>query len=514
MTSAQAQVLPDTGSRLALRSGIGAITLALLCAVQFLDIADTALVNVALPSIQHSLAFSQQNLQWVASGYILTYGGFLLLGGRLGDLLGRRRMLLAGLAVFATSSLTAGLACSAGLLVAARLVQGIGAALMAPAALSELTTSFREGKDRNTALGVWGAISGMAAAAGVFLGGVISQGPGWRWIFFVNLPVCVLVAAGALALLARDRIRLAGPAAFDSQGAVLVTGGMLLLVYGLVRAPVAGWGSLRTVLTLLGSAILLIAFAANEARSRNPLVPLAILRVKGLVAADLTQLIAFAGFFSMFFFATLYMQETLHYSPLTAGAAYLPITAGFAVAGGLASQLVTRIGTRPVVVAGCLIAAAGIYYVSRVPLHGSYVSDLLPGFLVMSLGAGSVFVSVTAAANAGVPSDKAGLAAGLLNSSQQIGSALGLAILSAVAITSTSHLAAAHMSSVAAADAGYHQALLVGSILMAGAAVLALRIGNTRKAPPLVMVSTEPAGEPAGRGPKDSTPPGTAVPVP
>ncbi len=492
MTSVQGQVLPDTGSRLVLRSRLGALTLVLLCAVQFLDIADSAIVNVALPSIQHSLGFSQQNLQWVASGYILTYGGFLLLGGRLADLLGRRRVLLTGLAVFATASLTAGLANSAGLLVAARLVQGIGAALMAPAALSELTTSFREGKDRNTALGAWGAISGMAAAAGVFLGGVLSQGPGWRWIFFVNPPICVMVAAGALALLAKDRGARAKGTAFDSQGAVLVTGGMLLLVYGLVRAPVAGWGSLQTVLTLTGSAALLIAFARNELRSRDPLVPFAILRVKGLVAADLTQLIAFSGFFSMFFYATLYMQEVLHYSPLKAGAAYLPITAGFAVAGGMASQLVTRIGTRPVVVAGCLIAGAGIYLVSRVPLHGSYVTDLLPGFLVMSLGAGSVFVSVTAAANAGVPSDKAGLAAGLLNSSQQIGSALGLAILSAVAITRTDHLIAAHVSHAVASDAGYHRALLVGSILMAAAALLALRIGNTRKAAPLVMVNTEP----------------------
>jgi MFS family permease len=276
---------------------------------------------------------------------------------------------------------------------------------------------------------------------------------------------------------------------------------MLLLVYSLVRAPIVGWGSLQTILTLSGSAILLIAFAGNELRSRSPLVPLAILRVKGLVAADLTQLIAFAGFFSMFFYATLYMQEILHYSPLKAGAAYLPITAGFAVAGGLASQLVTRIGTRPVVVAGCLIAGAGIYWVSRVPLHGSYVSDLLPGFVVLSLGAGSVFVSVTAAANAGVPSDKAGLAAGLLNSSQQIGSALGLAVLSAVAITRTNDLIAAHVPHFVAADAGYHRALLVGSIVMAAAALLALRIGNTRAAAPLVMVSTEPAAAPGRAAP-------------
>jgi MFS family permease len=362
---------------------------------------------------------------------------------------------------------------------------------MAPAALSQLTASFREGKDRNTALGAWGAISGMAAAAGVFLGGVISQGPGWRWIFFVNPPICVAVAAGALVLLASDRGSRVAGASFDSQGSALVTGGMLLLVYSLVRAPVTGWGSAQTIVTLTGSAVLLIAFVLNELRSRDPLVPFAILRVKGLVAADLTQLIAFSGFFSMFFYATLYMQEVLHYSPIKAGAAYLPITAGFAVAGGLASQLVTRIGTRPVVVAGCLIAAAGIGYVSRVPLDGSYVSDLLPGFVVMSLGAGSVFVSVTAAANAGVPADKAGLAAGLLNSSQQVGSALGLAVLSAVAITRTSRLIAVHAPHVVAADSGYRQALLVGSILMAAAALLALRIGNTRQAAPLVMVNAE-----------------------
>jgi EmrB/QacA subfamily drug resistance transporter len=496
MESVEGRVPSDAGSRLALGSAIGAITLVLLCAVQFLDIADSAIVNVALPSIQRSLNFSQQNLQWVASGYILTYGGFLLLGGRLGDLLGRRRMLLAGLAVFALSSFTAGLATSSGVLVTARLVQGLGAALMAPAALSQLTTSFREGRDRNTALGIWGAISGIAAAAGVFLGGVISQGPGWRWVFFVNPPICVLVAVGALALLASDRRIRTEATAFDSQGAVLVTGGMLLLVYSLVRAPVVGWGSVQTLLTLTGSVILIAAFAVNETRSRNPLVPFSILRVHGLVAADLTQLIAFCGFFSMFFYATLYMQEVLHYSPLRAGVAYLPITAGFAIAGGVASQLITRIGTRPVVVVGCVIAAIGIYLVSRVPLHGSYATDLLPGFLLLSLGAGPVFVSVTAAANAGVPAGKAGLAAGLLNSSQQVGSALGLAILSAVAITRTHHLIAAHVPPAIAADAGYHRALLVGSIAMAGAALIAPRIGNTRNAAPLVMLDADGSRQP------------------
>ena len=495
-SSLQGQAVSAADSRVVLRSRLGVLTLLLLCAVQLLDIVDASIVNVALPSIQRSLHFSQQNLQWVASGYILTYGGFLLLGGRLGDLLGRRRMLITGLTVFALASLTAGLANTSGLLVAARLVQGIGAALMAPAALSTLTTTFREGKDRDTALGAWGAISGVAAAVGVFLGGLLAQGPGWRWVFFINPPICVLVLAGALALLANDRRVGSQASTFDAQGAALITGAMLLLVYSLVRVPAVGWGSVQTIVTLTGSAVLVAAFATNELRSRNPLVPFAILRVKGLVAADVTQLIAFAGFLSMFFFVTLYMQEVLHYSPLEAGAAYLPITAGFAVAGGIASQLIRRIGTRPMVVAGCLIAAAGIYYLSRVPVHGSYVTDLLPGFLVMSLGAGSVFVSIAAAANAGVPGDKAGLAAGLLNASQQIGSALGLATLSVLAITRTSELIAAGASPVAALDAGYHRALLVGSILMAAAALVALRIGNTRAAAPLVLVNTETAPEP------------------
>ena len=366
---------------------------------------------------------------------------------------------------------------------------------MAPAALSELTTSFSQGKDRNAALGIWGAISGIAAAAGVFLGGVLSAGPGWRWVFFVNPPICIVVAAGAIILLTAGHRTSNRGVGFDSQGAVLATGGMLLLVYSLVRAPIAGWGSAQTVATLGGSAVLLAAFIVNELRSRNPLLPVIVLRVKGLVAADLTQLIAFCGFFSMFFYATLYMQEVLGYSPLKAGAAYLPITAGFAVAGGLASQFVTRIGTRPVVVAGCLVASAGFYWVSRVPLHGSYVTDLLPGFVVMSLGAGSVFVSVTAAANAGVPADKAGLAAGLLNSSQQVGSALGLAILSALAITRTSNLIASGASHLASSDGGYHIALLVGSIAMAAAALIALRIGNTRQAAPLVMVNADATPE-------------------
>jgi EmrB/QacA subfamily drug resistance transporter len=478
-----------------LRTRLGVLTMLLLGTVQFLDIVDSSIVNVALPSIQHALHFSQQNLQWVASGYLLTFGGFLLLGGRLGDLLGRRRMLVAGVSIFALASLAGGLADSQGLLIGARIVQGIGAALMAPAALSTLATTFREGTDRNTALGAWGAISGFAAAAGVFLGGVLSEGPGWRWILFVNPPICLLVLAAAFWLLPGDSKR-KRPATFDTQGAVLVTAAMLLLVYALVRAPGVGWGTPQTVLMLTGAGVLLAAFVINELRSSNPLVPFSILRIKGLAAADATQLLAFAGVFAMLFFVTLYMQEILHYSPIKAGAAYLPITAGFGLSGAISSQLVTRIGTRPVAVVGALLGAAGVYYLARVPVHGSYLGDVLPGMLVMALGMGGVFVAVTTAANAGVPGDQAGLAAGLLNASQQLGSALGLAILSAIAITRTNGLLAAHTTRLGALAAGYHRGLLVGSIFMLGAAVIALRIGNTRAAAQLVLASSDIAPEP------------------
>jgi EmrB/QacA subfamily drug resistance transporter len=483
------------GQRTSLRTRLGVLTLLLLASVQFIVIIDTSIVNVALPSIQASLRFSQQDLQWVVSGYVLTFGGFLLLGGRLGDLLGRRRMLVTGVIVFAVASLAGGAANSQGLLIAARLVQGIGGALMAPAALSALVTTFRDGRDRSTALGVWGAVSGIAGAAGVFLGGVLSQGPGWRWVLFVNPPICLLVIAAAFWLLPGEprRERSAG---FDAQGALLVTAGMLTLVYALVRAPQAGWGSAQTVGTLAGAAVLLIAFAVNEARTRHPLVPFSILRVRGLVAADLTQLLAFAGIFAMLFFITLYMQEILHYSPLRAGAGYVPITVGFAVAGAVSSQLIMRIGTRTVIVAGALTGASGVYLLARVPVHGSYASDVLPGMLVMALGMGAVFVAATAAANDGVPAGQAGLAAGLLNASQQLGSALGLAILSAIATSRTQSLLAAHAPRPEALTSGYHRGLLTGSIFMLAAAIIALRTSNTRMNAPIVIAPEQAQAAP------------------
>ncbi|MFL6075542.1 MAG: MFS transporter [Mycobacteriales bacterium] len=457
----------------------GVLTLLLLCTVQFMDIIDSSIMNVALPSIRADLHLSQQRLQWVLSGYLVTYGGFLLLGGRAADLIGRRRLLVAGTTLFAMCSLAGGLAANAGMLIGARVAQGIGAALMAPAGLSILTTSFTEGRDRTKALGVWGAISGLAAAAGVFLGGVLSEGPGWRWVLFVNIPVCVIIVAAAFRLVAGERRR-ARLATFDIPGAVLITAAMLLLVYALVKAPDAGWGNRHTIGELGTAAVLFAAFVLVERRTRQPLFPFAIFRIRGLAAADATQLIAFAGFLSMFFFLTLYMQNVLGYSPVQSGSGYLPVTAGIVLAAGVSSQLIPRIGTRPIIVAGTLIAAAGMYYLSRIPVRGSYLSDLLPGLLVMSIGLGAVVVTVTTAANAGVPANQAGLAAGLLNTSLQLGSALGLAVFSAIATARTNHLLAHHAARTPALTSGFARALLASTIALVVAAVIALRATNTR----------------------------------
>jgi EmrB/QacA subfamily drug resistance transporter len=500
MTSEQSRVADPPPHHLdqpsLLRTRLGVLTLLLLCGVQFLDVVDSSITNVAFPSIQRALHFSQQNLQWVASGYLLTYGGFLLLGGRLADLLGRRRVLVAGLVAFGACSLAAGLAQSEGMLIAARVLQGVGAAMMAPAALSILTTTFREGRDRNTALGVWGAISGVAAAAGVFLGGVLSEGPGWRWVFYVNIPVCLLALGAALQLLTGERKR-APLADFDTQGALLATGGMLLLVYALIKAPDVGWAKAQTLAMLAAAAGLLALFLLNESRNRNPLMHLSIFRVQGLAAADATWLIGMAGFFAMFFFLTLYMQEVLRFSPIQAGAAYLPVTVCLALASGIASQLFARIGTRPVIVAGALLSAGGIYFLSKIPLHGSYAPDVLPGLVLMALGFGAVFVGVTTAANAGVPANKAGLAAGLLSTSQQLGMALGLAILSAIATARTHHLLASHATRPEALTAGYQRALLVCSIFVLAAALIASRIPNARAAAQPLVVPAEAAPDPA-----------------
>ncbi|GAA2063608.1 MFS transporter [Catenulispora yoronensis] len=449
----------------------------LLCGVAFLDLVDASIVNVALPSIRKDLDFSTQGLQWVPSGYLLTYGGFMLLGGRAADLFGRRRILLTGTTVFAVASLAGGFANTAGLLVAARLVQGIGAALMMPAALSLLTTTFKEGSDRTKAFGAWGAVAGLASAVGVLAGGLLTDGPGWRWVMFVNPPVCLLILVAAYRMFEPEdkKVSIKG---LDLFGAFLVTSGMLLLVFALVKAPDQGWGSARTVLELSGAGVLLVVFLLNERVTRQPLLPLSIFRIRGLAAADFTQLVSVAGFISMFFFLTLYMQGVLGYSPIRTGLAYLPITVGVGIGASIAPKLVAKVGTRPVVVVGSVIASSGIFLLSRLKVDGSFTTGLLPGMVVMAFGLGFVFVAITTAANAGVPHHQAGLAAALLNASQQVGGALGLAVFSAVSTARVNHQLAHGVSQPAAFTSGLSRALFACAVAVMCGAVIALRTRN------------------------------------
>jgi EmrB/QacA subfamily drug resistance transporter len=456
----------------------GKLILALVCAAGFLDVIDTTIVNIALPSIREQVHFSVQSLQWIASGYLLTYGGVLLLGGRAADLLGRRRVFVAGTLLFGLSSLVCGLAGTEAVLIGARLSQGLGAAMMTPAALSILTTSFSGDTDRTKAIGLWSATIPLGAVIGVLAGGLLTQGPGWRWVFFVNLPVCGLVLAGAFTLLPDDR-RHAPVKDFDAIGAVLSTAGMLLLVYALVQAPSVGWASIRTIAELAAAGCLLAGFVAAELRHRNPLFPLSIFGIRGLAAADATQVIAQAGFYSMFFFVTLYMQNVLGFSPITAGAAYVPVTIAVGMATGIASKLLPRTGSRPVIITGALVGAAGVYWLSRIPVHGNYTADVLPGLVVMALGLGAIFVGVQTAANAGVPADKAGLAAALGSASAQLGSALGLAVFAAIAASRTQHLLASHATRTAALTGGFQHALTACSIFLVAAALIATRASNT-----------------------------------
>src|SRR5919198_3734940 len=484
----------------------GKLILALLCGVAFLDFVDASIVNVALPSIRTDLGFSVQSLQWVLSAYLLTYGGFMLLGGRMADLLGRRRIMLGGTSLFAAASLAGGLATSEGTLIGARLVQGAGAAMMIPAALSLLTTTFSSGTERNTALGAWGAMAGLGSAAGVFLGGVISAGPGWRWIFFVNLPVCLVALRAAVRLIPAGAGR-AGLRNFDAPGALLATGGMLLLVYAIVEAPNVGWGATRTLLELAGAAAILAAFAVNELRRENPLLPFSIFKIRRLAAADATQVIAIAGFYSMFFFITLYMQNVLGFSRTAAGAAYLPTTVAVGIAAGVGSQLIARTGTRPVIVVGALLGAAGIFWLSRIPVDGAYATDLLPPLVIMALGLGATFVGVTTAAQAGVPPDRGGLAAALINASTFLGGALGIAIFSGIATSRTQDLLVAGASQPVALTEGFQRGLLACAIFVLAAAVIALRATNTR-GEPVAESEPEPAPEP------QQVPESEPVPVP
>jgi EmrB/QacA subfamily drug resistance transporter len=491
-----ASAAPPAGSFLA--TVRGKVTLALLCAVTFLDVVDGSIVNVALPTIKAHLGFSVQNLQWVISGYLITYGGFLMLGGRAADLIGRRRLLIAGTTLFAASSLACGLADSQGLLVGGRLVQGFGAAMMSPAALSILTTTF-QGTDRHKALGVWAGISGLASAAGLLVGGVLAQELGWRWVFFVNVPMGALVLFGAFRILKADHGRKA-PGGFDAIGAVLVTAGSLLLIFSIVKAPDEGWGSGRTIGGLAGAAALIVAFLINEQRREHPLVPLSVFRIKGLAAADATQMIAWAGFYSMFFFVTLYMQDVLGYSQLECGLSYVPVSVGIGFGSTVATKMFMKTGTRPIIVFGSLISAGGILWLSRIPVDGSYLTNLLVPLTLMGVGLGLLYAGVQTAANAGAPPEQAGLAAALITASFQLGSALGLAAFTGIATSRTSHLLAARTPAPEALTAGFQRALLVSALCLVAAGAVALRAANTRGEPaatPETQQNMEPSYDPA-----------------
>jgi len=456
------------------------IALLLLAMTQFVIVIDASIVNVALPSIGTALHFARTDLSWVVNAYTLSFGGFLLLGGRLADLLGRRRMFMTGLILFTLASLAGGLAQSEGWLIAARAVQGLGAAVVSPAALSIITTTFAEGAERNRALGIWGAVAGAGGAAGVLLGGILTSGLSWRWVLFVNVPIGLAAAALAPRTLVESRSE-DGTSTFDLPGAVTVTAGLSMLVYAIVNAVNAGWGSSETLLLIAGAVVLLIAFLLIESRQRQPLMPFSIFRLRTLRGADIVGLLIGMSLFSMFFFVSLYLQNVLHYSPIKTGISYLPLAVGIILSAGAASALVTRIGFKPVLIGGLLLIAGGLFWFSQVPgTGGSFASDVLGPSLLAAAGLGFSFVPVTIAAVTGTRPHEAGLASGLINTSQQVGGALGLAILATIANSRTQGLlhAGTHSAAVALTK-GFDRAFLVGSgFALAGAILAALLISS------------------------------------
>ena len=446
--------------------------LVLLAAAQFVVVLDASIVNVALPSIGTDLEFSQDNLSWVVNAYVLVFGGFLLLGGRMADLLGRRRMFIAGLVLFAAASLAGGLAQTDIQLIIARAVQGLGAALLSPAALSIVTTTFAEGAERNKALGVWGAVAGSGGAAGVLLGGMLTEWLSWEWVLFVNVPIAAaaIIATPILLVESRDERE---NRTFDIAGAVTVTAGLALLVYALVDAEQAGWGSTQTIVLLAISIALLAVFAFVETRQRAPLVPFSIFRLRTLTASNVVGLLVGMSLFSMFFFVSLYMQQVLQFDALKTGFAYLPLALTIMVSAGIASQLVTKFGFKPILVTGLLFVFAGLMWFTQISVGGSFVGDVLFPSLLAAIGLGFSFVSVTLGAVAGTKPDEAGLASGLINTSQQVGGALGLAVLATIAFADVGE----GRPDPAVLTDGFQNAFLVGAgFALLGAIIAAVAI--------------------------------------
>ena len=463
------------------------LVVVIVCVAQSMVVLDATIVNVALPSIQRGLRFSPSNLQWVINMYTLIFGGFMLLGGRAGDLIGRKRVFGAGIVLFSGASLLNGLAQSSGMLIAGRGLQGLGGALLAPAVLSIITTTFNNGKDRAKALVIWSAIAAGGGAVGLLLGGVLTDLASWRWIFFVNVPVGVALGVATVRFVPESRSALT-QRTFDLPGAVTVTAGLVVLVFAIVKSNSYGWGSPRTIGLLATGVVLLAGFLALERRSPAPLMRLGIFRLRGLAAADLTLLLTAAAVFATFFFVSLYLQQILGYSPLRAGVSFLPLSAGIATGATVARKLVPRLGVHVVPVIGLALATAGMIVLSQVPVHGRYVSDLLPGILPLGLGLGLTFVPITLAGTSEVSGEDAGLASGLLNTAQQVGGSIGLAILATLATSRTTSLLHGTVTAgsvPAARVSGFHVAFIAAAVLLGAAwtvAALQLRIAPRRRA--------------------------------
>jgi EmrB/QacA subfamily drug resistance transporter len=446
------------------------LALATVVAAQFMVVLDIAIVNVALPAIKTDLHFAQENLQWVISAYAILFGGVLLLGGRLADVFGRRRVFMAGLAIFSISSLLCGVSWSEGSLIAFRALQGLGGALFAPAGLSILMTTFAEGRERNRALGIWGAASGSGGAAGVLLGGFLTSYLGWSWVFFINVPVGIAVIAAAPIVLAESRGQ--GHRHFDVAGAASVTSGVMLLVYAMTRATQDGWGSVTTVSLLGASAVLLAAFLAAEMRSPAPLLPLRIFRNRMLAAANATAAMIGAIAFSEFFLLTLYMQQVLGYSAIETGVGFVAVTFTIIVFSNVAQTLVTRIGVRAVLTTGLVLDAVALALFTQLPVHGHYFPNLFPAFLISGVGLALSFVPVTIAALAGVQRADAGIASGLINTSRQVGGAVGLAAVTTIAASyAADGSGATGLARVAAIEGGLTDGFRVGFAVLTGAAI-------------------------------------------
>jgi EmrB/QacA subfamily drug resistance transporter len=455
------------------RSASPWLVLVIACLAQFMVVLDATVVNIALPSVQRGLHFSAANLQWVVNGYTLIFGGFLLLGGRAADLLGRKRLFVAGVILFSLASLLNGFAQSSGMLIAGRALQGLGGALVSPAALSIVTTTFSDGEQRTKALGVWSAIAASGAAVGLLMGGVLTDLASWRWVFFVNVPVGIATVLLALRYVTESRIESAHRS-FDLAGAFAVTSGLVVLVYTIVKAQSFGWGSARTLGLGAVAIALLVAFVAIERRAKAPLMRLNIFRIRTLAIADAVLLLVASAMFGMFYFASLYVQEILGYSPLRAGLAFLPVTAGIMIGAVLAQQLIRRIGVRYVSIAGIVLATVGMLVLTQLPVHGSYAGNLLVGLLPLSLGMGLTFVPITLLGTGGVKGEDAGLASGLFNTAQQVGGSLGLAILSTLAASQTGSLlhGSTGAGAFAARVSGYHVAFAAAAVMLAIGAVL------------------------------------------